>query len=392
MDHLRAFAAVLVLLYHSTQLVSQAIDPALGWAPDRWLHSSNPAATLLFEGHTGVALFMVLSGFIFTIGTLGKDIAYGPFLRNRVLRIYPLYLVLLFVGLTAASQQFDLMLFLRALLPLSSFGPVAVGGVWGAMFWAVAVELQFYLLFPFLLHLLNRHGPGALVRLVLAMVALRGLAWALAPETLDVNGMTYYSIVGRIDQFLLGMLAGWVFVRRARPRSAPLLLVGGSLAVLALLWVFNQLSGYSRPTWWRMVWVDAEGAAWAVVIVALTWVVGSHAGRVSRAVAAVGERSYSIYLLHFVLVSLVATHDALWVRIGGPVTSALATGLVVVLPLTVLLSWLTYAAIERPFLRMRGTYVRDARPAVAADPAPGPRSEPASDAAPVEPRAGVPGR
>ena len=71
-----------------------------------------------------------------------------------------------------------------------------------------------------------------------------------------------------------------------------------------------------------------------------------------------GERSYSLYLLHFVVVTLVATHDQLWVRVGGPVTTAAATGLLVVLPATLALSWLTFASVEQPFLRMRGTYVR----------------------------------
>ena len=260
-DHLRALAAVLVVLYHSTQLISQAVDPEAGWSSERWLHSGNPAATVLFEGHTGVALFMVLSGFIFTTGTHDKDVAYWPFLRNRLLRIYPLYLLLLFVGLTTVSASFDLGLFLRGLLPLSSFGPVAVGGVWGAMFWAVAVEMQFYLLFPLLLRLLQRSGPSALGRLILVMVVLRALAWAVAPDAIDVNGMMYYSIVGRLDQFLIGMVAGWLYARRRAPRTAPALLAAGAVGVVALLWVFNQLDGYVHPSWWRVVWVDAEGAA-----------------------------------------------------------------------------------------------------------------------------------
>lgn len=357
-DHLRAFAVVLVLLYHSTQVVSQAADPVNGWSSTRWLHSDNPVTAVLFEGHTGVALFMVLSGFIFTTGTLDKDIAYWPFLRNRLLRIYPLYLLILMIGVTASTQPFDLSTFVRALLPLGSFGPNIIGGPWGGMFWAVAVEMQFYLVFPLLLRLLQRSGPLALIRLLVAVATLRAMAWVLSPGALDMRELTYFSLVGRIDQFLLGMLAGWWFLRRPSRRAASAVLLGGVAAVLVLLQVFNELGGMRTGAWWRVFWVDAEGLAWAAVVVGYTILLAQRSGRVSRAVAAVGERSYSMYLLHFVIVVSVAAHPSWWIHVGGPVSTAFVTGLVLVLPATVLLSVLMFAGVERPFLQMRGSYVR----------------------------------
>jgi peptidoglycan/LPS O-acetylase OafA/YrhL len=365
-DHLRAFAVVLVLLYHSTQVISQAADPENGWSSTRWLHSDNPLVTVLFEGHTGVALFMVLSGFIFTTGTLDKDVAYWPFLRNRLLRIYPLYVLILMVGVTASTQAFDLGTFLRALLPLGSFGPNIIGGPWGGMFWAVAVEMQFYLLFPLLLRLLQRFGPLALVRLLVAVAVLRGMAWVLSPGALDMRELTYFSLVGRIDQFLLGMIAGWWFLRRPSRRVAAVALLGGVATLLVVLRIFNELEGMRTGAWWRVAWVDVEGLAWAAVVVGYTVLLADRSGRLSRAVAAVGERSYSMYLLHFVIVVSVAAHPGWWIQVGGPVSTALVTGLVVVLPASMLVSALTFAAIERPFLEMRGNYVRPREVPVAA--------------------------
>ncbi|MEV7972676.1 acyltransferase [Cellulomonas sp. NPDC089187] len=357
-DHLRAFAVVLVLVYHSIQLISQAADPATGWQPDRWLHTDNPVLALLLEGHTGVALFLVLSGFIFTTGTLDKDVAYWPFLRNRLLRVYPLYLTVLLVGAASTDAPFDLGTFLRALLPIANFGPVGIGGVWGAMFWAVGVELQFYVIFPLLLRLLQRSGPTALLRLIAALAVLRSLAWAVSPDQVDLTELTYFSLVGRLDQFLLGMLAGWWYLRGPRTRSAVLALVGGVVAVFGLALVANHETVFLSTSWWRVFWVDVEGLTWAAVIVGAVVLFRSRRGRVSTALAAVGERSYSAYLLHFVIITIVAAHEGWWVRVGGPVATALATGVLVVLPAVLLLSWLTYAAIERPFLAMRGQYVR----------------------------------
>ena len=55
LDHLRFFAAALVVLFHYFH--TQIGD----------LRSGNPLISLVDEGHTGIALFMVISGFIFTL-------------------------------------------------------------------------------------------------------------------------------------------------------------------------------------------------------------------------------------------------------------------------------------------------------------------------------------
>jgi peptidoglycan/LPS O-acetylase OafA/YrhL len=355
-DHLRAFAVIMVVLYHSTQILRPvATGEAPGSGPD-WLYSRNPLATFVFEGHSGVALFMVLSGFIFTIGTLGREITYRPFLRNRLLRIYPLYLLLLLVGTSALSSGFDVMMFLRGLLPISNFGPIASGGVWGMMFWAVAVEMQFYLIFPFLIKMLNRNGPRALLAIIGIMVVLRVLAVLSNPAGVDVNGLTYYSLVGRLDQFLLGMLTAWVYTHHRSRLGWPLLAIA-ALLVPTMLWVFNQLHGYTSGAAWRTVWPDMEGAVWAGFIGAYVAVFERSRSRLSRVLAGLGEFTYSIYLLHFVVITVVVTHPQLLIGLGGGVASAFLTGLLVVLPLVIAISWLSFRAIERPFLDLRGQYV-----------------------------------
>lgn len=368
-DHLRAVAALLVLLYHSSQLVAgdirgRTFDPTVDWA-----YSRNPIKTVIFEGHTGVALFMVLSGFIFTKGALGKDLRYDRFLVNRLLRIYPMYLVLLFVGTSTSPTGFSFSSFIQVVLPFASFGgPVGVGGIWGSMFWAVAIELQFYLIFPLLLRLLNRSGPAGLLRLVAAMVVLRVLVRVAQPDV-DLNALTYFSLVGRLDQFLFGMLAAWVFVKRRSWVRGSLFPVA-VLAAVAILWAFNQLHGYVEAPAWRVVWVDVEAVVWASVIVTYVALLEHRRGAVTRLAAKLGEVSFSFYLLHFAVVAGVVTvSHHLVVRIGGAVTSGVVSGLLVATPITLAVALVTYHAIERPFLAMRVKYVRDplpdATPAVA---------------------------
>lgn len=362
-DHLRAFAAGLVLLYHSTQLITVAgkhrtFNPGIDWP-----YSHNPIKTFIFEGHTGVSLFMVLSGFIFTLGTLGKQLSYGRFMVNRLLRIYPMYLVLLFIGVSSTSAAFSLTSFAQAFFPLASFpGAAASNTIWGAMFWAVSVELQFYLLFPFLLRLLNKSGPLVLLRLIAAFLALRTLVLFAQPGV-DLNRLTYFSLLGRIDQFLLGMLAAWVFARRRSWIKAWLLPLSGAAAV-AMLWGFNQRHGFAEPDGWRVVWVDVEGLVWALFIVSYVAVFEQRRGAVTRALARVGEVSFSVYLLHYaVVVGVVTTAHHLIVGTPGTLSSGFLSGVLVALPITLGLAVITYSAIEKPFLNLRVKYVLPEREA-----------------------------
>ena len=86
-DHLRGFAAALIVFYHGLHLISYEMKFNAPFSFSPWPETNNPFLAVLIEGHTAVALFMVLSGFIFAYGALGREIAYLPFIRNRFLRI-----------------------------------------------------------------------------------------------------------------------------------------------------------------------------------------------------------------------------------------------------------------------------------------------------------------
>ncbi|MFT7638671.1 MAG: peptidoglycan/LPS O-acetylase OafA/YrhL, partial [Pirellulaceae bacterium] len=98
-DHLRGYAALLIILYHGVQLFTNTAKYGAPLATGERLHTGNFWYSFLLEGHTAVALFMVLSGFIFTFGCLGKEIKTGGFLWNRFVRTYPLFLLLIFTGI-----------------------------------------------------------------------------------------------------------------------------------------------------------------------------------------------------------------------------------------------------------------------------------------------------
>ncbi|MEU5950883.1 acyltransferase [Streptomyces sp. NPDC047525] len=369
-DHLRAYAALLVLLCHGTQMISPYLREIPNSAPHGWLYADNPLATLVLEGHTGVTLFMVLSGFIFTIGTLGKDIRYGRFLGNRVLRIFPLYMALIILGIGAHKQGANLLAVLQSLAGLGNLpGSLDLGAV-SRMWWAIAVELQFYLLFPLLSRLLTKHGPLALFKLLAAITVIRTLVWASAAGGINVNSMLYYSLAGRIDQFLLGMVAAWFFVHHRRRFQGPLKVGISTALATGAIWVFNQTHSFHEGHATRLLWVDVEGTLWALVVLTYVATVSS-AGLVSRGIAKVGEMSFSVYLLHYMVVTMFISHRW-WIELTGrPVMDAFITTTAAVLPITLAAAVVTFNGIERPFLRWRRAYLlTDQPPPTAPSPAP----------------------
>jgi peptidoglycan/LPS O-acetylase OafA/YrhL len=347
-DHLRLLAAVLVVAYHGVTNFA----PVAGRhdiTPVALAHPGDPLTTLVVQGHTGVALFMVLSGFIFTHGTLGHRIDYGRFLRNRALRILPLLVLVLVVGWAVSPGHVSAGGLVRTLLGLQTGLHF---GAWTVVTWTVFIELQFYLLFPLLSRLLAARGPLALLGVVALATAVRQAALGLggSPSTL-----IYGSLLGRIDQFVVGMLVAWVMLRGADRRLA-LAGLPGVLAVYGLLTAYGRADTFVGH-WWQAFWPSAEALAWGAVAVAYLTLAHDARGRLSRAAARLGETTYSVYLLHFVIGY--GVWQAGWVVPvpGGVLGRALATALLVSLPLSLAVARLSYRVVELPFMRRRVRYL-----------------------------------
>jgi peptidoglycan/LPS O-acetylase OafA/YrhL len=393
-DHLRAYAAILIVLYHSLQLISPRIIGLNQTVV--WTYSNDPLVTLVAEGHTAVTLFMVLSGFIFTVGTLGHGVSFPRFMGNRLLRIYPLFLLLIILGVAFSPGSFTSGGFFLTVLGLGNYpGGMSLGAI-SAMFWAVAIEMQFYLMFPLLNRILNKSGVLTLVRLLAAVILVRGMAWVYdGTATRSVQASLYYNLAGRIDDFLIGMIAAWFFVHH-RAWFRGWWKVALSLGVvLATMWEFNRANGLQSNALWRLPWIDWEAGMWAMVILTYVATLRSH-NIVSRSIAKIGEMSFSIYLLHFTLLQLVMRKH-LYIRIEGLTgrQNAFLTSVLVLLPIVVVCSWFTYNGVEKPFLSLRMRYLKPLDEPAAAEPAADdasyrPRHEPPAETVVSEPPGSMP--
>ncbi len=347
LDHVRAIAAMLVFVWHfihGQQGSPVAFEGSPVWGP--WV--------LFDEGHVGVALFMTLSGYLFAKLLDGKRVIYHLFFWNRLLRLMPLLLLVIAINalgeaLASGSPQ-------AALGYLRSIPGGLVFPTWPNGGWSITVELHFYLLLPLLLLLVRRWHQGLWLLLALAILFRTGYhAW-----TGEVQSLAYSTIFGRIDQFVLGIIA---FHGRAHLIGRHARAAGIAAAFITLYWWFDKSGGfYLQPTYPSpsALWIvlpTFEGLAFAALI---AWYDGSflhREGPLSNLLAILGEYSYSIYLLHFYFVFAVAQ----WIHVNVLDLS----NFYVALPVSLLafvamipISYLSMRFVERPFLGLRRRYIK----------------------------------
>lgn len=344
LDHVRALAALLVITWHFIHS-GYGFPVAFNYVP------LVPFFALLDEGHTGVALFMTLSGYLFAKLLDGKDIIYSAFFLNRALRLLPLLLaVIILVGIQDHLHGGNLFSYIILILRGALLPVLPNGG------WSITVEFHFYLVLPLLLWLFRRSTLFPIVILI-AAIALRS---AIYLEKGEVQSLAYWTIIGRIDQFTLGML---IFQLRGYFRGKHLIAIG-TLGAFALfyLWFDDQGGFYNDPTYpsQSKLWIfmpTFEGIAYAVGI---AWYdnsfVFSNSG-LSMFIGRIGAYSYSLYLLHFFLVFRVAKFINAHVM---PLTNfyvACAWSLAFFFMMYPL-GYLSFRFIEAPFLHFRKHYPR----------------------------------
>jgi peptidoglycan/LPS O-acetylase OafA/YrhL len=338
LDGLRAVAILAVLAVHTIHV--------FGWS-------------VLRGGSLGVDIFFVLSGFLITSllleewGCNGR-IGLKNFYRRRALRLVPVLLTMLcvlyftaHVFLAPGEAELTVRAIPVAFLYLSdlaiAFGDNVQLGVLKHT-WSLAVEEQFYLLWPPLLYLalksgMTRHTALGLTLMLLAVAVLHRFALWEGPASV---ARTYYSIDTRADALLVGCAAGmalsWGFVR-----SCPAWLMALAVLTLELMLLFTD---YATPFMHRGGFTLAAVATACVIAGVLLRPSGLlHAVLENRALVWIGRVSYGLYLWHYP-----AFKAAKYLSAPSPVK------LVVALALTFATAALSFYLIEKPILLLKSRY------------------------------------
>src|SRR4029453_12866775 len=162
-----------------------------------------------------VTLFFVLSGFListpFLAATRGRArVRLGSYVRRRVLRIYPLYVVAVLVATAlTAKHAYEALPHLVFLTPFASLAPPL--GIHSGVWWSLSTEAQFYALVPLVAWLAAPVGarPTALAVAALWALSLATIQRGWIPMTLESHVGWNLSLPGRAPAFAIGVLIAW---------------------------------------------------------------------------------------------------------------------------------------------------------------------------------------
>lgn len=327
----------------------------------------------VIPGGLGVSIFFVISGFLITtlmrveVDTTDR-ISLRDFYIRRVFRILPLFYVVLALGLLMVAFGFgggrvstdatvSQLTHWFNIYAIGHAGFLIVPGT--GIYWSLAIEEHFYLVFPVLMVLLRRLG---LDRIRQAAVLLAGCVVVLVWRLYLVYGAdvaqvrTYYGTDTRFDGLLFGcaaaLVASPVLDRRAvdgdrADDRAPLTswVVGAAGVAVLLATLLYRNDGFR------------EGLRYTIqsiaIVACLRYAVSSGARTLTHRalnwapVAWFGRMSYGFYLVHQIVISALQEH------LSGKIVV-----LVLSLAVSTLVTWVLHLAVERPMGRLRSKVLR----------------------------------
>jgi peptidoglycan/LPS O-acetylase OafA/YrhL len=337
-DSLRAFAAIGVVLFHMRSMTPGGPLPI-----PAWLRSFIESV-----GGAGVPLFFVLSAFLLSM-LMPSYYRYArpvsSFYAKRFWRIAPL-----FYAVTAAwiirrlylGQPFpDLPRFLANITFTFNFFPEYANAIAFAG-WTIGVEMLFYLCFPLLWKRLS--STQSKIAALLLSLPVADIAGSIIQNAFPLDSAVraeYLLLVffRHLPLFLMGMVAydAYEYLRhRDDARKLGLLLFAAAIVIFTMV-IQNRIAFF--VTWyWQGI-----GSAFLIVAYCLREMPG-----VNRYTAFLGRISYSIYLLHGLVIVSMGTIFHQFYQPG--ITTVVSFALACLLALSVIVptSWLTYALIEEP--------------------------------------------
>ncbi|MBC6996585.1 acyltransferase [Neolewinella lacunae] len=353
-DGVRALAVFFVLVGHSGLPQACLTGAALNFY-------------LLTASHdVGVRVFFVLSGYLIGHILLREKaatgtVAFGRFLMRRVLRLVPAYLLYLLVLLVLVSTgvfEVPALAFLAAFLYLYNYLPYAFGSGYTNHLWSLALEEQFYLLYPLAV---RAYTPARLARClllftVIGLVLANALYWLPLPAIAFTHDGEAYNLAGFALHDLFDL-------RHFLLPAGLYCLVGCYGALHFERWKQGWVAHPAWPLWGLAVYLlpallplNYGLGPLLQACGVLLWLLGIHARQGAILVRLLawgplpflGRISYGTYLWHGIFITTGTGTVHYWWQ--GPPWGFLFTYLAAVG---------SFYAVERPFLRLKDRYRPD---------------------------------
>ncbi|WP_312174867.1 acyltransferase [Chryseobacterium sp.] len=274
---------------------------------DLFLYKIRFISDIFLRANVGVSYFFILSGFIMIVAYHRKEkIGYLDFYRNRVARIYPLYIVgLLLYFFTRYSDVSFYKTFLY-LFGIQSWIP-GKALILNFPGWSISVEFLFYLIFPWLYNYLYSKGNKSIWIIavliwigtqVFSNLYINSPAYK-GPHT-ESHEFSHYFPLWHINEFLIGNIAGLFFVKNRKEKNYDLAVVVLFIAIILSL-IFIPLNFHN--------------GLMAVFFVPVIYLISCNNGFITKVFALkplefLGEISYAIYIIHIPVLYII--RSVLW--------------------------------------------------------------------------------
>jgi peptidoglycan/LPS O-acetylase OafA/YrhL len=308
LNGLRFFAAFAVILHHLEQYKF--------WAkiPSNWGN-----VTVDAFGHKAVSFFFVLSGFLITYLLLEESkktgtISIKDFYVRRILRIWPVYYLVIilclfvipfvfdlsYIGINTFDEKFKVkVVLLFLILPnlLRVYSPSIAGG---NQLWSIGVEEQFYIIWPLLVKSFLKRLPRFLIIFISIkfLVTAILLAAAIYTQNLVISAGLQLWILFKVEQMAIGALGAWVLFTNRQKILAffyhKLTWYASLLGMILLL--------FFHTTYWLFSYFEA-----AIFFLVILNVSTNPAVKVSLEkpiLNKLGNISYGIYMYHTICITI----------------------------------------------------------------------------------------
>lgn len=344
-DGLRFIAIISVVLFHLYGFISEK-DSSV-YSMD---YNFDFIANFLKNGNFGVELFFVLSGFILGLPFAkhylkdGKKISLKSYFLRRVSRLEPPYIIIMFLlllGTIFVSKNLSttdaLQSFLASIAYIHNI-VYAEPSFINTVAWSLEIEIQFYILAP-------------LLSLVFAMkdkVRRRGIlifaTIAFSVLSIYITNTLRYSILDYLHYFLIGCLLVDFYLTEGVKNSSSIL--RNTFTIIALILIFTCNEKHFVTTIQKSIWN----------ISVLILIFSSYYNIILRkslrffsfrTITNIGGMCYTIYLLHFAIISFVGNPLLSFQFSDNPIVN-IGLYSFIILSSILLVSIVFFVLIERP--------------------------------------------
>ncbi len=377
LDILRFFAFFVVFINHITAFLK---TPSSVWEPKSW------SWTLFQIGDIGVGFFFVLSGFLITYllekeFDRTKSISFRKFYIRRVLRIWPLYfLVIILVCLISLfTKNFDVLKTAIVKEELLCY-VFLLGNIYRAFWdvtndmiavlWSIAVEEQFYLVWPLLFFLFRKYiGVRGVVFVTMCGLFISLYHRFVYAGTFEIREFYTFSIMGYL--FVGALIGSFSFLYREVvvqfvSKYGSYFWKIATLASLIILFIRGSILGDASNAYFSVVSLLVFALSFGLIIMIAAFAESKKENKnmirmkekMKSFFVHLGKISYGLYVYHLIVLTVLLRllniqsigDEGLSVWKFIPLSILILGG-------TIGIAHLSYTYIEQPFLRLKERFI-----------------------------------